>query len=265
MGRAANLRHLIRRFGIIRSLLVAFYIFPFLLGERLTNGRLLKLPLLFPFHCKDHGYKFWARVGEFHYFLEEYEPLSVHAADGLISGGVAVDVGAYIGIHTIHFAKKARLVISIEPHPYHLKILLRNIKTNRLDNVIVVPAAASNQIGTAMLNRSGPCWTLQASQWYGPAPERWRQDSIGVATLTLETIFRKFGIKEVDLLKIDVEGAESLVLEGLGEYLKPEKVKALIVEIDPRNEEKVMKLCKDYKHTIKLEEYPLNTNYLLLP
>jgi len=258
---ASGLRLLAPSLGVTRAWLITLCIFPFVYAERLTKGRMPRVGVLFPFYCKDHGYKFWSRVGDFHSFVEEYEPLTTHAAESLIDGSVAVDVGANIGIHTIHFAKRAKLVISIEPHPYLLKILVRNIKANRLNNVIVVPAAVSNQNGTARLYKAGHMWTLQASRYHEPGSRKWRQDSIGVVTLTLETIFTNFGIKEVGLLKVDVEGAECLALEGLGEYLRPEKVKALIVEVDKGNEEKIRMLCKQYRHMTKLE----NSNYLILP
>jgi FkbM family methyltransferase len=199
-------------------------------------------------------------MGEFHNFVEEYEPLTTRAAESLINGGVAVDVGASIGIHTIHFAKKAKLVIAIEPYPEYLKLLMRNIMANHVNNVIVVPAAVSNQNGIARLYKSGHMWTLQENELC--SGER-RSDSITVVTLTLKTILRKYGIRHVDLLKVDVEGAECLVLEGLGEYLLPQKVNALIVEVNKRNEEKVRMLCKEYRHIVKLEEYPWNTNYLI--
>ena len=52
--------------------------------------------------------------------------------------GVAVDVGANIGMHTIHLARMLKdngLVISIEPEKKNFKILNKNIKLNKLTNV----------------------------------------------------------------------------------------------------------------------------------
>jgi len=141
--------------------------------------------------------------------------------------GVFVDVGAHIGKYTIMVARKLKdgKVIAIEADTNNFKILKKNLVLNNLENVIALNVAASNKRGYInFYHIEGPATAMHSII----KPGRIKCKEIQVRTERLEDILQKLGIKQIDLLKIDVEGAERLVLEGLGTKLYD--VKKIIYE-----------------------------------
>ena len=137
-----------------------------------------------------------------------------------IERGVFVDIGANIGRYAVMQARKLHegKVIAIEPMPKDFKILKKNISLNRLKNIIPIEIACSDKKGNADF-------------WLGAEGEgtahslfeiKNRSRKIRVKTDTLDNIIRDLKIKRVDLMKVDVEGAEPNVFRGakkiLGEY-----------------------------------------------
>ncbi len=80
-----------------------------------------------------------------------------------------------------------------------------------------------------------------------------------VDCVRLDSLLKNLGISEVDLLKIDVEGAELEVLKGISKYLRSKKVKNIIVEIFPERLNQVIKYMKKFNYRIERIE---NENYL---
>ena len=81
--------------------------------------------------------------------LEKYEPYETELILRQIkSGDIIVDIGANIGYYTVLFADKVGKlgkVIAIEPDPINFEILQKNIKENRLKNVVAVQAAVGSE------------------------------------------------------------------------------------------------------------------------
>jgi FkbM family methyltransferase len=119
-------------------------------------------------------------------------------------GGVFVDVGANVGFHAVLRAQlkgPARRVVAVEPAPWTLELLRANIWRSGAD-VTVLPVAASDAPGRVRLalasdHRSGARFA----------------DAVGieVETARLDDLLPDL---VVDVLKVDVEGAEPLVLRG---------------------------------------------------
>ena len=104
------------------------------------------------FKCPWHGYEFYAKAMDYWRFIEEFEPRTTYFIHRIIDyDDIVIDVGAHIGFHTIHCAKKCKLVIALEPEPQNFYLLKENIKLNNLNNVIVLPIAASDNDGYAKL------------------------------------------------------------------------------------------------------------------
>ncbi|MFP3131163.1 MAG: FkbM family methyltransferase, partial [Nitrososphaeria archaeon] len=75
-----------------------------------------------------------------------YSPL----LSNIKEGDIVIDAGANIGLFSILASFKVKDeggVIAIEPEPNNLKILMQNVKLNRLDNVIVIPKALYDKAG----------------------------------------------------------------------------------------------------------------------
>jgi FkbM family methyltransferase len=138
----------------------------------------------------------------------------------LASGGVFVDVGANIGGYTVRAAKRA-YVYAFEPEPRNFNLLRLNIKLNKLqNNVKSFQVAAGPYLGkvTLALSSSHGGHSLLRS--------RIKTTTIDVDMTPLDLILANED--RIDLIKIDVEGAEPLVLKGAGEVLK--RTKAVVIE-----------------------------------
>ena len=139
----------------------------------------------------------------------------------------ACDVGAHIGLFTLRISKKApsSKIIAIEPNPTNFKFLCKNICINHLnERVYTLNAAVGKERGKAILLLS------KISRGDGSI-KRWHNaGSAGgliIDVITLDEVLMNKGI--CDLVKIDVEGAESDVLKGLENQYQ--KVNNLIIEV----------------------------------
>jgi FkbM family methyltransferase len=146
---------------------------------------------------------------------------------------VFIDVGAYQGLYTVYACKHAKKVLAIEPNPMALAYLKTNIALNNCNNTIVVPKAAGDRRGVVKLRiprpaKKGHISTMASIVWsFKEALE------IDVETDTLDNIVDEAGLDTIDIVKIDVEGAEGLVVKGAERTLR--KAKAILIEIWPEN------------------------------
>jgi FkbM family methyltransferase len=137
----------------------------------------------------------------------------------------SVDVGANVGLYTYCLAKLFERVESFEPIPQCARV----IASSRLKNVRLHTCALSNRAGDALLHipvEEGPHATGLASlsRKFSNAVD------VPVALRTLDS----FGFRELDLIKIDVEGHELEVLQGARETIARERP-ALLVEVEKRH------------------------------
>lgn len=130
--------------------------------------------------------------------------------------GIVLDVGANIGVHTVHFAEFARLgkVICFEPARSTFAFLLQNVK--HLANVIPLNVALSDSTSlqtffVAADNAfSGLKDTKRKAILHQESIACFKGDDILLALLANQRI---------DLIKIDVEGLETQVLRGMREFI----------------------------------------------
>lgn len=121
-----------------------------------------------------------------------------------------VDVGANVGFSVAYWAARypdAR-IDAFEPHPKHLATLRRTISLNRLDErVFVHPAAAGVSDGSSNLLSAGVCSKIDTQA-------KNREVARGLETIEVPVVdfFSAIGSGQIDLLKIDCEGAEYDVL-----------------------------------------------------
>lgn len=121
---------------------------------------------------------------------------------------VIVDVGANIGAFSIYAASRAARarVVALEPHPTNYAALCVNIDLNELqDRVQSYALALSDIVEHRCLDdfRPGPAHQLLP---------RGAWDGICVECVTLEKLIETQGLSQIDLLKLDIEGAEHEVL-----------------------------------------------------
>jgi FkbM family methyltransferase len=125
-------------------------------------------------------------------------------------GDVVIDVGAGFGSEVAYLAplvEPGGRVVAVEPHPFICRLLRRTVELNGFFNVDVVHAAVSDREGTTRL-----------SDERGLEYEANRLDPAGleVPATTLDMLLRRFNLDRVDLLKMNIEGAEGAAMRGLG-------------------------------------------------
>jgi FkbM family methyltransferase len=147
------------------------------------------------------------------YYQGLSEPDTADLLRALLGPGmVFVDVGAHIGEYTLLGARRVGdtgEVHAFEPDPRAHAVLVENVRLNRLSRVVTRPWAVSEAEGEAELRlHAEPALSALATPLspVGPAGESRR-----VPRVTLDGYI---GERRLDVVKIDVEGAEMLVVRG---------------------------------------------------
>ena len=149
---------------------------------------------------------------------EEYENELAHLEHFISPGDVFVDAGANCGVYTIAAAKlvgDAGKVIAFEPGARVASVLQNNIELNRLNNVRLYRNALSDREGKARLyHHRGTVASSIAAAGDGSSDQ---YDE--VTSTTLDSLFHRQEINRIDVLKMDIEGAEELALRGAASLL----------------------------------------------
>jgi FkbM family methyltransferase len=143
--------------------------------------------------------------------------------------GDIVDVGANMGVTSILFAQLApqARVFAIEPNRHTHLTLLGNIELNDVRNIHAHQLAISDRTGTiAFSSHPVSRGTASIATEVGPYTET-------LSTNTLDDFVAARGIKRISLLKIDVEGFETLVLRGAKHCLRGIRPRVIYFEVYP--------------------------------
>src|SRR3990167_9957193 len=116
-----------------------------------------------------------------------------------------IDAGAYEGEFSFYCLNFAKKIYALEPDPGPYKILEERINQYDLGKIIkIFPMAITGKSGDRVLYASG----FGGSRLLPDTDDEHGDDKkVKVSTLSLVDFFKKNRIKEVDILKIDVEGA----------------------------------------------------------
>lgn len=160
------------------------------------------------------------------YLTGDAEPEVQDALAELVKPGQTVyDVGANIGFFTILCSRlvgPTGRVYAFEPIPRNLATLKHNIALNGLTNVVVVEKALSSSTGTAEMFVS-PWSAFHSLNVEGASKQENHGPAAGeivVETVALDEFVKGEGVRTPDLVKIDVEGAELIVVDGMRETLR---------------------------------------------
>ncbi|MFC1828176.1 FkbM family methyltransferase [Thermodesulfobacteriota bacterium] len=138
--------------------------------------------------------------------------VQIHAViryvEGLIGTPTIINVGAHHGVYAMILGKivqqREGKFIALEPTPEAFTVLLENVKLNNLENTVICEqVAALDKSGFADVKLNGSQSHILFKQGGGQ-----------VKVTTLQKLMDKYDIENVDLLIIDVEGAELPVLQG---------------------------------------------------
>jgi FkbM family methyltransferase len=181
-------------------------------------------------YVKTYGVKLYLEPCEeppvYSIFISINEPITLRYFSRFArEGGVVVDCGANVGIYSLISAKYANKVIAVEPNPLAYQALQKNVKLNGFSNVRSVNMAVWSSSGKARLYLSSH--HQDSTLRYDIMSEHTYNSSIEVETITLDQLLTQE--PEINLIKIDVEGAEVEALKGANEVLN--KTKRIIVEV----------------------------------
>lgn len=164
----------------------------------------------------------------------DYEPEERRWYESVLkSGDFVVEVGANIGYFTTILARAVGpngRVIAYEPDPQVARILQRNVTHNGYQNVTVRTVAVADRSGSMTFYRStrnrGDNRLFSHGRDAG---------SFQVPTVTLDQdLTAQFGLRRrVDLLKMDIQGAEPLAVDGLRQGLTTAPPKRILMEFWP--------------------------------
>jgi FkbM family methyltransferase len=165
-----------------------------------------------------------------------YEPQETAILKSILKPGMTfVDVGANWGYFTLLAAQATSpggRVLSLEPDPRLYAVLRENLALNGCTRVTALQLAAAEESGVLALagfDESGDNWGL--SRLVGNSTQNGPQYQ--VATAPLDDVLAEYGLASVDLLKMDIEGAEALALPGLQDTLARKGIRRLLLELHP--------------------------------
>lgn len=141
-------------------------------------------------------------------------------------GSTVIDVGANIGFFSIRFARwvgPTGRVIAIEPEARNMDSLRRRVGRAQLSSVVeLVQAAAADRPGQLKL-------ALNPSH---PGDHHLASEGVPVQAVTLDSLIAQDS-RTVALIKIDAQGAETMILAGAREVIHRDRP-AIYVEVDPQ-------------------------------
>jgi FkbM family methyltransferase len=162
----------------------------------------------------------------------EREPELLHVLrKELKDGMLCMDLGANIGYITLLMADKVGengMIYAVEPDPSNIELLNMNVKLNNFDNrVKIFDMGISNKLGSMnfFIGKSSNLGGMVKTK-------NTKNKSIKVKVDTLTNFFKDNNIP--DLIKMDIEGHEVEVLEGMYDVVKNQKFSCKIVmELHP--------------------------------
>src|ERR671921_424821 len=229
------------------------------------NSSLLK------FKVPKYNYEFYCRVNK-----DDFKIMTIHEDDIIEhftpkQGDIVVDIGAHIGLYTIISSKRVGAngkVVAIEAHPGNFEMLNRNIKLNKLANVIPLNYAVYSKETKIKLYLPGEesGYTI-----YHTLMERTGQKFVEVDAITLDYLLLQLngireGIVEVNWIKIDVEGVAFEVLKGATNVLSKSKDIALLIEVHGiDNYRPLIEFLNSYNFIIEFEKtYETGDKHIIL-
>jgi FkbM family methyltransferase len=157
------------------------------------------------------------------YFLRCYEAVPGFAPE---MGESVIDVGASVGVYSFRCSTAVGptgRVIAVEPHPGAYRLLERNMLNTGASNIYLERVALSSEEGSALLYFASDSNVGTLQPQAGPFAE--------VGVMTLDGLIERFHLSSVALVKIDVEGAEVMVLRGATKSLREGRIARLAIEM----------------------------------
>ncbi len=210
------------------------------------------------------------RLGGLLYFYRRYsEPQTqLFMTEHLRPGDIFIDIGANCGFYTLLAAslvKPTGRVFCFEPNPQFISTIKKSIELNHFSSIVTFENTAisnKNELNVPFYipsdNISSALGSLITEK---PGNLKDEFKSFLINTITLDTYFSNTNFSGKTLIKIDAEGAESLILEGMKNMLEHKIPSYIIMECESMNSPSCHFLAKyGYKIT-KVELFNSYDNF----
>jgi FkbM family methyltransferase len=194
--------------------------------QSLKNEIALQISRFVPVEIKKGLSRGSKLYGNIFYNRREQEPFEEESFYSALElrGGVVIEAGAHLGVFTMYFAGQVGggKVLAFEPNPQVFTFLVKNIRRNGLRNVVAVNAGLSDKPGYVRF----VSWRYNTAKGTFKSDKQEMMKKRGIMFLekdapvtTIDQVVSDYHLERVDLVKIDTEGYEPLVIEGMEETL----------------------------------------------
>ncbi|MCV0399646.1 MAG: FkbM family methyltransferase [Nitrosarchaeum sp.] len=186
-----------------------------------------------------------------------YEPVETEIVKKYVKkGDVVIDIGAHIGYYTLLFSElvgEHGKVYSFEPDPENFELLKKNVDINKCSNVKLIQKAVTEKKSKIKLYLSDED---RATNRIYDAQLNDTSNSIEIDATSIDEEFRDMNMK-IDFVKIDVEGSEEGVFQGMESTIENNKNIKILSEFFPHLIKKYGGSAENYlkfllKHNFKI-------------
>ena len=207
------------------------------LGWSVRKRALPKQPIVVPY---DDDLKIQIRpidrFGKTIYFGGNSEPELAALLDAYLKPGMTFfDVGSHIGQFTLFAAKRvgpSGQVHAFEASSWTYSQVSRNVSLNNLSHVTTNHLAVCDSVGSIEITVCVPGKEAFNSIGKPLRPEDQIAGTETVATTTLDTYCAEHSITKIDMMKVDIEGAEELAFKGATNLLAADDAPPMFVEFN---------------------------------
>jgi FkbM family methyltransferase len=178
-------------------------------------------------------------------------------------GDFVIDAGAGVGEYTmvasVEVGEKGN-VIAIEASSEPFRYLSKNAKLNPNKNIIALHAALGQKSGRLKMFRPA------GTSFVDSINKSWSGSTVSyyVKSVTVDSLVKKFGIKKLDLIKLDIEGAELLALRGAMKTIEKMKPKIIIETHSKELHQDVLKFLRRSSYKIDLEKIKFENPFIAI-
>ena len=179
------------------------------------------------------GRSFWIRTSGtkadgpelLSYLYADHQTMTTSPTEHVSAGDTVIDIGAHVGVFThLALAAGAARVVMLEPDPVNVECLKRNFREEIASGrVILVPEGAWDAESTLQfhtgVSNSG------AGSFVG---NQQGSKTLEARVRPVDSMVAELGLQRVDMVKIDIEGAERYALKGMQGVLRKWKPRLLI-------------------------------------
>jgi FkbM family methyltransferase len=166
----------------------------------------------------DGGFDVWAPTGWDAMHVRHYEPAALAVlAQCVAAGATAYDIGANLGLYTMPLLARvgaAGVVYAFEFNPVCVQMLHATVRGAGYGNCSIIPLALGDRDGQldATINYGSTALGITSmSSFFASKPG----SQISVACVRLDTVVDRLSLRPPGFIKIDVEGAEAMVVAGM--------------------------------------------------